>query len=213
MNRGLVNGQRTSGSRVHPDRDLGTTMTKDSTTTAAASPARRVVADTFDPDDPMQAVADRVFESWRELRRGSAREVTSKLYGKGGARGTNPVQLDVLELIVGRPQWRMTELAVASRVDPSTMTRTIDRMTRNGLVERSIPDDDQRSVHVRATAEGQRRFREIAVQRLEIMREYVSVLGYEDAAQLAELMERFVAAVSEVAQRYETGTEDAPDAS
>ena len=48
------------------------------------------------------------------------------------------MQLDVLELIVGRPQWRMTELAQASRVDPSTMTRTIDRMTRNGLVERTV---------------------------------------------------------------------------
>jgi DNA-binding MarR family transcriptional regulator len=178
--------------------------TEPPSTSTTASPARRVVADTFDPDDPMQAVADRVFESWRELRRGSAREVTSKLYGKGGARGTNPVQLDVLELVVSRPEWRMTELAQASRVDPSTMTRTIDRMTRNGLVERSTAEDDLRSVQVRATPEGLRRFREIAVQRLEIMREYVSVLGYEDAAQLADLMERFVAAVSEVAQRYES---------
>lgn len=178
-------------------------MTTRHSTPSNASPARRVVADTFDPDDPMQAVADRVFESWRELRRGSAREVTSRLYGKGGASGTNPVQLDVLELVVSRPEWRMTELAQASRVDPSTMTRTIDRMTRNGLVERHAADDDSRSVQVRATPEGVTRFREIAVQRLEIMQEYVSVLGYEDAAQLARLMERFVAAVSEVAKRYE----------
>lgn len=187
-----------------PDSEPETTMTTEPpSTSTTASPARQVVADTFDPDDPMQAVADRVFESWRELRRGSAREVTSKLYGKGGATGTNPVQLDVLELVVTRPEWRMTELAQASRVDPSTMTRTIDRMTRNGLVERSTPDDDLRSVQVRATPEGQKRFREIAVQRLEIMREYVSVLGYDDAAQLATLMERFVAAVRDVAERYE----------
>lgn len=46
------------------------------------------------------------------------------------------------------------ELASRSQVTPQTMTRTIDRLERDGLVERRRADDDRRRVEVSLTGAG-----------------------------------------------------------
>ena len=44
--------------------------------------------------------------------------------------------MDTLDLLVQQPAWRMSELAEALRVDPSTATRAVQRLVRAGLADR-----------------------------------------------------------------------------
>ena len=57
------------------------------------------------------------------------------LFG-AGEDALEPGQVDTLDLLVQQPAWRMTDLADALRVDPSTATRAVQRLVRAGLAER-----------------------------------------------------------------------------
>lgn len=52
------------------------------------------------------------------------------------------------------------ELASRSQVTPQTMTRTLDRLERDGLVERTQAEADRRRVAVSLTPAGQRAYAE-----------------------------------------------------
>ena len=81
-----------------------------------------------------------VGRAWRELRRGAstdvARRATSSA-GTGEPDSIEPGQLDVLDLLGVRDGRRMSDLAAALRVDPSTVTRTLQRMEAAGLARRA----------------------------------------------------------------------------
>src|SRR4029077_7858118 len=68
----------------------------------------------------MDALGQRIAASWTEIRRGAATsEVRACLHGPGAAR-LDRGQMDPLALLAPQPLWRMSELAEALRVDPST---------------------------------------------------------------------------------------------
>lgn len=69
---------------------------------------------------------------------------------------------------------RMTELADRVMVPPSTLTRKIDRLEANGLVERGRSSDDSRVVLVRLTDVGRRLVRRAARTHLRGIREHFS---------------------------------------
>ena len=72
-------------------------------------------------------VLQRVFEAWRELRRGAVRKLNGDFYGRW-PDALDPAQMDILEMIVSQSSWRMSQLAQALHLDPSTVTRSIDRL-------------------------------------------------------------------------------------
>jgi DNA-binding MarR family transcriptional regulator len=88
------------------------------------NPARRVDLD----DEEQLALALRIGNSWKELRRGAAMGVLRDHLFGAGPDALEPGQVDTLELLVGRDAWRMSELAEALRVDPSTATRAVQRL-------------------------------------------------------------------------------------
>jgi len=78
------------------------------------------------PTDPRQReaydLALRIAVAWRAIRRGaSAAGLRDWLYATGD--GTiEQGQMDTLDVLALQPSWRMSELAEALRVDPSTAT-------------------------------------------------------------------------------------------
>lgn len=150
--------------------------------------------------DELQAIADRIFESWRHLVNGPAKEVSAAFYGEG-EDACDVAQVEVLEVLLDGEGLRMTDLAKRMRVDTSTMTRTIDRMTKHGLVERTSRPGDDRIVVVRITPVGEERCRRILEARARIMREYTLELGEGQAEVLATLMEHFVDGVARTVER------------
>ena len=72
---------------------------------------------------------------------------------KAGAKVTL-AQAGILFLLEARDMQKMSELGEAIRVDNSAMTRVIDRMEKNGLVERVVDPKNRRAIHIRLTAKG-----------------------------------------------------------
>ncbi len=147
----------------------------------------------FAADEPRDDVVARMGRAWRELRRGTSTGVVrDELFGVG-ADAVEPGHMDVLDLLVQRPEWRMSELAAALRVDPSTVTRTLQRMEAAGLAERHSPaSGDRRAVIVKPTATGRERQASIAAKRVRIVTEIMAPLSDDERKQLVELLERFI---------------------
>src|SRR5215210_2372965 len=93
----------------------------------------------------------RVGTAWRELRRGAAMQRLRPLLYGDDPDSLDLGQVDTLDLLMERGECRMSDLAGALRVDASTATRAIDRLVTRGLVERSHPPEDRRTVVVQAT--------------------------------------------------------------
>ena len=75
------------------------------------------------------------------------------LFGTG-ADALEQGQMDTLDLLATQASWRMSDLAEALRVDPSTATRAMQRLVNVGLACRKPSDDDGRVVMAAITAAG-----------------------------------------------------------
>jgi DNA-binding MarR family transcriptional regulator len=149
--------------------------------------------------DEERLVAVRIGTAWKELRRGAAMAVLRDHLFGAGADALEPGQYDTLELLVQRESWRMSDLADALRVDPSTATRAVQRLLKSGLAERHHSSADGRVVMVSATAAGRHRYDAIAARRREVMSELLSAFDADERRELAGLLERFVAALDHYA--------------
>ena len=103
-----------------------------------------------------QELALRIGTAWKELRRGAAMVAVRDYFYVADSDSIDPGQMDTLDLLVQRPDWRMSELAEALRVDPSTATRAVHRLVRAGLANRHSGAEDGRVVMAAATGEGPR---------------------------------------------------------
>jgi DNA-binding MarR family transcriptional regulator len=142
--------------------------------------------------EPNADINSRMGRAWRELRRGASTAVVrDRLFGTG-PDGVEPVQMDVLDLLVQGDEWRMSDLAAALRVDPSTITRTLQRMEAAGLAKRDPDADDGRVVMVHITGEGRRRHALVAGRRVEILDDIMGDMTAAEQERLVELLERFI---------------------
>ena len=100
------------------------------------------------------------------------------------AAGASPEQVALLASIKYSPGIGIRELAARDRVSPPAMTTRVDRLQRDGLVERTQSEDDRRRVGIRLTDDGQRLLRRVRSRRTAWL-----------AQRLGELSERELAAV------------------
>jgi len=153
----------------------------------------------LDPD-----VVQRVFEAWRELRRGAVRRLNDDFYGRW-PDALDPAQMDILEVIASRPSWRMSQLAQQLHLDPSTVTRSIDRLVAHKLVRRVPAADDGRGVQVRVTPSGRALCKKVPESRREVMQEILREFSPRECDQLARLLERMAGGVAAYAAQLEPG--------
>jgi DNA-binding MarR family transcriptional regulator len=157
---------------------------------------------------PIGALADdsahnRVGRAWKELRRGAAMGVLRDHLFGSGADALEPGQVDTLELLVARDAWRMSELAEALRVDPSTATRAVQRLVKAGMASRTTSVDDARVVMVSATPAGRARAKRISELRRETLIAMLRKFSEDEREQFAEYMERFVATLDEFVRQLD----------
>jgi DNA-binding MarR family transcriptional regulator len=153
----------------------------------------------IDLSDPVEADnAFRIAMAWRELRR-CASTPTLRYQFFGASHDTlEQGQMDTLDLLLVRKGWRMSELADALRVDPSTATRAVQRLVNDGLAERRHSTSDGRVVLVFPSAEGKRRHAAVARRRVDALCRILSAFESDERAQLASLLGRFVDAFDEL---------------
>ncbi len=108
-------------------------------------------------------------------------------------------QLDALDILAAEPSgWRMSELADALRIDPSSATRAVDRLERVGLAARVADEDDRRVVTAKATPAGQRLVARVGKLRRVGLERLLADFDPDERERFAELLERFVEAVDDL---------------
>jgi DNA-binding MarR family transcriptional regulator len=141
-------------------------------------------------------LAVQIGRSWVQIRRGAGGTLRDYLFGTED-EALEQGQMDSLDLLARRPSWRMSDLAEALRIDPSTATRAVQRLVTAGLAVRTPNEDDGRVVMVEITDAGRARHADVNARRGLLMTHMLSAFTPEERPVLADMLERFVAAVDE----------------
>ena len=142
----------------------------------------------------------RLGRAWRAVRRGaSVGKVRDRIYGTG-ADAIEPGQMDAMDLLVQVDSYRMGDLATALVIDPSTATRAVQRLIKDGLVEHVSRGGDARVVHVAATEKGRRIHDEVAERRRAVLREVLAKFPDDEASLITEYLEKFASGIEAVAR-------------
>lgn len=142
-------------------------------------------------------LAVRIGLAWRELRRGAATSgLRDFLYGRD-EESIEQGQMDTLDILAQRPTWKMSELADALHVEPSTATRAVERLVKAGMAERQASVDDGRVVRVLITPSGRCVHETVLERRTELLTFILKSYSRSELPVFADMLERMVAAVDE----------------
>ena len=142
-------------------------------------------------------LAVRIGLAWRELRRGAATSgLRDFLYGRE-EESIEQGQMDTLDVLAQRPSWRMSELADALHVEPSTATRAVERLVKAGMAERQASADDGRVVRVLITPVGRFMHQTVVERRTELLTFILKSYRRSELPVFADMLERMVTAVDE----------------
>lgn len=150
--------------------------------------------ETEQPD--MDAVVEAIVYLYTESRR-----ITKGLASEYGLTGP---QLAVVKMLEPVGKLSLSELSDRIRARNSTVTGIIDRMEREGLVERQRSEEDRRVVHIVLTRQGQKLASEIPVEPVQIFRQVLSELSSRDASDLKRILTRLARRVRELVEVQES---------
>lgn len=111
-------------------------------------------------------------------------QVGRELRREARALGASPEQVALLVSIKYAPGIGLRELAARERVSPPAMTKHVDRLERDGLVERRPSEEDRRRVGVTLTDEGQRLLRRVRSRRTAWLAQRLAELDESEQAAL-----------------------------
>lgn len=147
--------------------------------------------------DKNRELAGRIGFAWRDIRRGTSNTAVRELIFEGDGYAIEPGQYDTLEMIVLHGTVRMGDLAEALRVDPSTATRAVQRLIKDGYVERTEHGDDGRVVHVKATDNGHDIYTRVVDGRRRVLMSIMEKFTPEECEALADMLQRFNVALDQ----------------
>jgi DNA-binding MarR family transcriptional regulator len=102
--------------------------------------------------------------------------------------GVSPAQASALAMVerLGAPA--LTELAQAEQVRPPSMTRLVDTLERDGLVERRVDAADRRCQRVTLTTAGRRALQSIRGRKTAFLEERLSRLSEAERSAVARAL-------------------------
>lgn len=122
---------------------------------------RRPLPDALDGADRTLEVANRLNSAAIHLLRRISRD--------DGADGVTGARLSALSVLVYGGPATLGVLAKREGVATPTMTRIVDALVRDGLVERTAVEGDRRQVRLTATPDGRRLMERGRARRLEVL--------------------------------------------
>lgn len=138
----------------------------------------RLKADVPPPD--LIDIADRLHSAAIHLLR--------RLRNEDEATGLSAPRLSALSVVVFAGPLPLGELATAEQVRPATMSRMVDGMVEEGLVERGADPEDGRVQLVRVTDRGRRVLEEGRRRRVEALAREVGQLRAEERVRLIQAL-------------------------
>jgi DNA-binding MarR family transcriptional regulator len=122
-----------------------------------------------------------------------------------------PGQEQVLEILASAGAMPMGELAAKLSVRPPTVSKTIARLSVQGLVTRSTDGGDGRLVRVQLTEEGTRRAASLGELLDEVESEMLADFDGKDRRRLRKLMRRMVKTLGKAGGRATHAGDDEAD--
>ncbi len=145
-----------------------------------------------EPPEP-DPFTDEEFAAWRGLLRVHSavfRELDRRLLAEHGL-GIDSYGVMITLVTAPARSLPIGELGIRRNLSPSGISRSVDRLTTLGLVERATNPEDARSLLVRITDAGLQRLREAQVTHHRIVREMLLArLDPRDLGRLGELWEQ-----------------------
>jgi MarR family transcriptional regulator, organic hydroperoxide resistance regulator len=146
--------------------------------------------------DALKAQVDRIAEAIIYLYTES-RRLTKEAAARVGLTGP---QLSVVKMLDELGDMSLSALSDKIRAQNSTVTGIVDRMEREGLVDRKRSVDDRRVVHIRLTEKGARLARSLTFEPFEIFRHALeNALTQQELLQLLTLLDKLATYVKEEA--------------
>ncbi|MBI2391044.1 MAG: MarR family transcriptional regulator [Deltaproteobacteria bacterium] len=128
-----------------------------------------------------------------------SRRLTKEQAARHGLTGP---QLSVAKILEDLGDLSLSELSEKINAQNSTVTGIVDRMEREGLVERKRSSDDRRVVHIRLTRKGHELARSLNFEPFEIFRSaFERALTREELGQLLTLLDKITTYVRKEVQR------------
>ena len=121
--------------------------------------------------------------------------------------GVTVPQAATLEALASEPI-RLGPLARRLGISPSTLTRNLERLEKDGLVAREPDPADARASRVRRTSAGERAARRVADQELAFAVEVLERLGTERKGEVMRALGELLAAVREATEECCPGAFD-----
>jgi len=103
-----------------------------------------------------------------------------------------PGQMHAVEIIGHENSLRMKELAEKLGVTTGTLTVTVDRLERMGLIERRPHETDRRSYRVVLTGPGEEHFARHHEFHLKLTEEFAAALTPEELNALERILEKII---------------------
>ncbi len=151
----------------------------------------------------IKAEIDQIFEAVVYLYTES-RRVTKELARR--VQLTGP-QLTVVKILEGIGDISLSELSDKIRAQNSTVTGIIDRMEREGLVQRVRSTEDRRVVHIRLTEKGEKLARGIPVEPMVIFRSALGSLTAQETRDLLKVLTKLAKRVKAIVHEMGAGAD------
>jgi MarR family transcriptional regulator, organic hydroperoxide resistance regulator len=142
-------------------------------------------------------LSSRVFFAFLVTLREHKRLMLRTLAGQG----THPGQIFCLHMLAGHDGLSQRELAEALRLSPPTVSKMLQAMQKSGAVERRPDAADQRLTRVFLTPAGRDLERQMRAVVAEFVNETIGVLPENDRRELARLLGRLGANMSQALAR------------
>jgi DNA-binding MarR family transcriptional regulator len=143
------------------------------------------------PEEP--ALSEGELRAWRGLTRAQAslsKRVDAQLEREHGLPLTSYEVLSQVGVSEGA-RMRMCDLAEEAQLSRSGLTRMVDRLEKEGLLERCSCDHDARGAYACLTEYGRERLHEARATHLSVVREqFLSRFSEDELEMLAELWDR-----------------------
>ncbi|GAA0545945.1 hypothetical protein GCM10009533_51040 [Saccharopolyspora spinosporotrichia] len=123
---------------------------------------------------------------------GRLARASGHLEAHASRHGADRVGYILLKLLATEGPLRSNALAEALHADPSTISRHVSQLVRNGLVERTVDPDDKRACPLAITAKGGERLADMRRRRDETLARLLESWPGAERAELARLLGRFV---------------------
>ncbi len=162
-----------------------------------ATRAKRVPPVTTPLPSDLKGEVDQILEAIIYLYTES-RRITKELARR--AELTGP-QLTVIKMLETVGDLSLSDLSDRIRAQNSTVTGIIDRMEREGLVQRARSTEDRRVVHIRLTDKGEALARDIPVEPMEIFRNALSGLSVTEVRELLKILTKLARRVQAIVRR------------